>query len=80
MKIFSGTGVGGKKSSGIIRFFKEKSETQAIKDSFTTCENELKRLDNAITRVKRFLEGAHKKATQQLGDEEGKIFEIHLML
>ncbi len=80
MKIFSGTGVGGKKASGIIRFYKEANEPYAISNQFTTCENELKRLEKAIKEVKLALEKMHKRAKSDIGDEEAKIFEIHLML
>ena len=80
MKIFSGTGVGCKKASGIIRFYKEEKAPQVKSNSFTTCENELKRLDKAINDVKRLLEKMHSKAKKDIGEEEAKIFEIHLML
>lgn len=80
MKIFSGTGVGGKKASGIIRFFKEENEQKAIINKFTTCENELKRLDKAVKEVKKLLEKMHKKAINDIGKDEAEIFEIHLML
>lgn len=78
MKIFSGTGVGVKKASGIIHFYKEAKK--ARQNTFTTCENELKRLNKSIKDVKEFLEKMHKKALKEIGGEEAKIFEIHLML
>ena len=37
MKIFSGTGVGTKKSSGNLHFYKENSEPHIIQNQFTTC-------------------------------------------
>ena len=80
MKIFSGTGVGGKKASGILRFFKEKTELHTRENCFTTCENEQRRLKKAIEKVRAFLKSAHSKAKNDIGDEEAKIFEIHLML
>ena len=81
MKIFSGIGVGTKKASGILRFYKEKdAQEESTKNIFTTCENELKRLDKAIKDVKLSLEKMHQKAQNDIGEGEAKIFEIHLML
>ncbi len=79
MKIYSGTGIGTKKTSGVLRFYKSDGQS-AYKNNFTTCENELKRLELAIKEVKKALEKMHKRAKSDIGDEEAKIFEIHLML
>ena len=80
MKIFSGTGVGTKKASGAIRFFTGIGEQEINSNKFTTFENEQKRLKNAIKEVKASLEKMRKRAKSDIGDEEAKIFEIHLML
>lgn len=80
MKIFSGTGVGAKKTSGIIRFYKGTDEQENGINRFTTYENELKRLHNSILEVRAAIEKMREKAKREIGENEAKIFEIHLML
>lgn len=79
MKIISGTGIGTKKASGNLKFFKDKKDS-IIENNFTTYENEMKRLGNAIKEVKKSLEKLSKIAKKDIGSEEAKIFEIHMML
>ena len=78
MKIIKGTGIGTKKASGILRFYR--SNKSSINNKFTTYENEMKRLEKAISGVKKSIEGLSKKAKRNIGNEEAKIFEIHMML
>ncbi len=86
MKIFSGTGIGAKKATGTLRFLNKtsngigNSEIYTFKNEFTTVKNEEKRLNEAIKKVKKSLEKTIKKAKNDIGDEESRIFEIHLML
>ena len=79
MKIINGTGIGTKKASGNLKFFKDKKDSM-IENNFTTYENEMKRLGNAIKEVKKSLEKLSKLAKKDIGSEEAKIFEIHMML
>ena len=79
MKIINGTGIGVKKASGNLKFFKDKKDNK-IENNFTTYENEMKRLGNAIKEVKKSLEKLSKLAKKDIGSEEAKIFEIHMML
>ncbi len=79
MKIIKGTGVGTKKASGCLRFFKS-SLNSITNNKFTTYENEMDRLKKAISGVKKSLEKLSKKAKKDIGSDEAKIFEIHMML
>ena len=78
MRILWGTGIGSKKASGRLKFYKEE---QAVGNGkFTTVENEIKRLEIAKESVKSSLISLSEKAKKDMGEEEGKIFEIHIML
>ena len=78
MRILWGTGIGSKKASGRLKFYKEE---QAVGNGkFTTVEKEIKRLEIAKESVKSSLISLSEKAKKDMGEEEGKIFEIHIML
>lgn len=78
MRILWGTGIGSKKASGRLKFYKDE---QAVGNGkFTTVENEIKRLEIAKETVKSSLISLSEKAKKDMGEEEGKIFEIHIML
>ena len=78
MKVIKGTGIGTKKASGVIRFYREESVIE--NNTFTTYENEMKRLDTAIKKVKKSLEKLSKSSKNNIGEKESEIFEIHMML
>ena len=78
MRILWGTGIGSKKASGRLKFYKE--EQTVGNGKFTTVENEIKRLEIAKESVKSSLISLSEKAKKDMGEEEGKIFEIHIML
>ncbi len=78
MKVIKGTGIGTKKASGVIRFYREESVIE--NNTFTTYENEMKRLDTAIKKVKKSLEKVSKSSKNDIGEKESEIFEIHMML
>lgn len=78
MRILWGTGIGSKKASGRLKFYKDE---QAVGNGkFTTVEKEIKRLEIAKESVKSSLISLSEKAKKDMGEEEGKIFEIHIML
>ena len=79
MKIVNGTGIGTKKASGNIKFLKTDS-VKEVKNQFTTTEIEKLRLEKSKEKVKENLTNLIKIARKDIGNEEAKIFEIHIML
>ena len=78
MRIFSGSGIGTKKSSGRLHFFSN-DIFDVNKTSFTTFENEKKRLEKAIKDVRKSLDKAYEGTKKQIGSD-AEIFQIHKML
>jgi phosphotransferase system enzyme I (PtsI) len=79
MTSFSGKGVYGRIAIGKIYVFKKKNEG-VRKYNITDTKKELLRVEKAKNNALNELNKIYKKALREVGEEDAKIFEIHMMM
>ena len=80
MKIINGIGIGAKRVRGKLQFLENGSVCVNKTNEFTSYDNEIERFTQVKKSVENQIKVMHKKALEEIGEDEAEIFEIHLML
>lgn len=79
--VLHGIGISNGKVGGVLRFFKRQQElSQSPKTPSLSLSEEKERLKKALEKAREEISLLHRKATEEIGEKEAQIFEIHAML
>ena len=79
--VLHGIGISNGKVGGVLRFFKRQQElSQLPKTPSLSLSEEKERLKKALEKAREEISLLHRKATEEIGEKEAQIFEIHAML